>query len=139
MGCSVNHSASLQNLRVILNHACRYYRIAPPKLRIYNDPDEHCFGYSESDIGEGFVRSNPHIFLNAGFHGKNMFTMLHELAHYIADYTWVGHGGHGPKFVGIFMHLLDKYKIVPSDAFRLVAKRRRVKIAGRFKPAAIRG
>ncbi len=68
-----------------------------------------------------------------------MFTMLHELAHYITDYTWVGHGGHGPKFVGVFMHLLDKYKMIPNDAFRLVAKRRNIKISGRFKPGAIRG
>lgn len=136
-GCSVNHSATIKDLQVVLNHACRYYRIKPPKLRSYNDPSDRCFGYSESDIVDG-VRTNPHIFLNTGFHGKNMFTLLHELAHYITDYTWVGHSGHGPKFVGVFMHLLDKYRIVPSDAFRTVAKRRHIKIAGKFKPGAIR-
>ena len=65
--------------------------------------------------------------------------LLHELAHYIVDSTYVNHQSHGKQFVGVYMHLLDKYRIMPNCAFRALAKKCKVKIAGRFKPDAIRG
>jgi predicted SprT family Zn-dependent metalloprotease len=63
--------------------------------------------------------------------------LLHELTHYIIDRIYVGHEDHGKQFAGVYMHLLDKYRIIPSIAFRAIAKKHRVKIAGKFKPGAI--
>lgn len=137
-GVTVHHEVPEAELETVMKHVCRYYRIRPPRFCVYNDPNDKTFGESVSDMVDG-ARTNPKIRLNRGFHGANLMTLLHELAHYIADYTWPGHEGHTPKFVAIYMHLLDKYRVIPSDAFRLVAKRRNVKIAGRFKPGAIRG
>ena len=95
--------------------------------------------YSEVTIDENGLRSDFRVGLNRGFHGVNLITLLHELAHYIVDITYEGHHDHGKEFVGVYMHLLDKYRIIPRDAFRVIAKRRRIKIANKFKPAAIRG
>lgn len=139
VGLSLHHTVSKRELEKYVRHACRYYRIKTPKLSIYDDPSDQTFGYSECTIHEDGSRSAFCIYLNRGFHGANIITLMHELAHYIADSTWCGHHGHGPKFVGIYMHLLDKYRVIPADAFRTVAKRRNIKIAGRFKPDAIRG
>ena len=139
VGMSVYHRVSRTNLTTVCRHACRYYKIKAPKLVVYDDPTDHTFGWTESTVHEDGSRSHFAIRLNRGFDGANLFTLLHELAHYITDETWVGHSSHGPKFVGIYMHLLHKYRMVPSDAFRVVAKRFRIKIAGKFKPSAIRG
>lgn len=139
VGVSLHHTAEKRELEKYLRHACRYYKIKPPKLSIYDDPKDETFGYAESDIHEDGSRSNTVIFLNRGYHGANLITLLHELAHYIADDTWPGHSGHGPKFVAVYMHLLHKYRVIPRDAFRLIAKRRNIRIHNKFRPDAIRG
>ena len=143
VGASINHSAPRRILQEISDHACRYYRIKPLKVIVYNNPKERVFGESlHYYYGDGYEASEKfgHVIrLNKGFHGANVFTLLHELAHYIVDDTYVNLEDHGKKYVGIYMHLLDKYRIIPSGCFRLLAKRYRIKIAGKFKPAAIRG
>lgn len=139
VGVSINHRVSRADLQTVADHACKYYRIKPIRVVVFNAPEQRVFGsfnYCEDETGEPY---NQVIRLNSGFHGANVTTLLHELAHYIVDSTYEGHAGHGKKFVGVYMHLLEKYRIIPSDAFRVIAKRRGIEIAGKFKPAAIRG
>lgn len=83
--------------------------------------------------------TNLRIRLNRGYFGNNVGTLLHELTHYIVGDTYVDFQSHGIQFVGIYMHLLDKYRIMPNCAFRALAKKCGVQIAGKFKPDAIRG
>lgn len=140
MGISINHSVPRNLLQEIADHACRYYKIALIKIVVFNNPSQRIFGESVYyDYGDGSPNFGHVIRLNRGFHGANVCTLLHELAHYIVDDTYTGHEDHGKKFVGIYMHLLHKYRIIPSDAFRVLAKRWGVKVAGKFKPDTIRG
>ena len=62
--------------------------------------------------------------------------LLHELAHFLVDefYTDVEH--HGPEYVAIYMHLLDRWKYLPNRCFRLLAKKHRLKIGRRYRPVA---
>jgi len=139
VGVSVNHSVPRSALQEISKHACKYYRIKPVKVVIFNQPGNRTFGetvsysYNDGTPDFGYV-----IRLNRGFHGANVCTLLHELAHYIVEGTYIGAQDHGKKFVGVYMHLLDKYRIIPSDAFRVIAKRHKICIAGKFRPATIR-
>lgn len=139
VGCSIYHKVSRDDLETIMRHACAYYRIPAPKLVIYNNPADRKFGESEYMLHSDGAMTDFKIRLNRGFHGANVVTLLHELAHYIVDNTYEGHHGHGKKFVGVYMHLLDKYRVLPAVAFRALAKKWRIEIAGKFKPAAIRG
>jgi len=142
MGTAVYHNVGQHNLQLIADHACRYYRIAPIKIVVYNDPEERSMGeHIWWDTGDGCTvdtTKQQKIRLNRGFHGANVATLLHELAHYIMRGTYEGHESHGKKFVGVYMHLLDKYRIMPGCAFRALAKKCKVQIAGKFKPDAIR-
>ena len=142
VGVSINHQVSRRRLQELADHACRYYMIQPIKVVVFNDPKKRIFGesvYYYYDDHETSKKFGYAIRLNKGFHGANVCGLLHELAHYIVDGTYADHEEHGKKFVGVYMHLLAKYRIFPSDCFRLLAKRYRIKIAGKFEPSAIRG
>lgn len=139
VGSAIYHSVSRQNLQTVADHACRYYRIEPIRIRVYHKEDERVFGNSYYyQHGDGRVESIE-IALNRAFHGANLTTLLHELAHYICDNTYANRAGHGPEFCGIYMHLLDQYRILPALAFRALAEKHKVTVARRFRPAAIRG
>lgn len=118
VGSSLYTKTDLDCLRAILKHACRKYKVPEAKLRVFNSSKELVYGYCVEDG----------VHLNAGHHGVNLFTMLHELAHWITDFY---HGGdlaaHGPEFVGIYSELLDRYKLIPSDAFAVLCRRHKVK------------
>lgn len=138
MGSSVYHNVTQKNLQIVADHACRYYRIAPVRVRVYHK-EERVFGHWHYwEYSDGRIEPDE-IALNRAFHGANLSTLLHELAHYITDDTFKGHEGHGPEFCGVYMHLLDKYRLLPSIAFRALAGKWKVRIARRFRPAAIRG
>ena len=140
VGASVYHSVSRKNLQLVADHVCAYYRITPIKIVVYRDPSSRIFGESIAYSNDDWETSYGHVIrLNRGFHGANVPTLLHELAHYICDATYKNHRGHGSQFAAIYMHLLDKYRILPAVAFRALAKKWGVKVAGRFRPAAIRG
>lgn len=140
VGAVVYHRVSRDDLETVMRHACSYYRICAPKLEIYTDREHRIFGEAVSWSDDGGKTEYGHtIRLNRGYHGANVITLLHELAHYICDDTYKNHRDHGRQFCAIYMHLLDKYRVLPAVAFRALAKKWGVKIAGRFKPGAIRG
>ena len=139
MGVCIYHSVSRSNLQVIADHACRYYKISPIRIIVYRDPEDCVMGeYTRLEHEHGEI-TNLSIRVNRDFYGDNVATMLHELAHYIVEHTYTDSQSHGVQFVGIYMHLLDKYRIMPNCAFRALAKKCKVQIAGKFKPDAIRG
>lgn len=138
VGTSINHHASRAHLQELANHACAYYKIKPLKIVVYSKPNLREFGESVYYINDMIVFGHT-VRLNKGFHGANATTLLHELAHYIVDDTYEQHHDHGKQFAGVYMHLLAKYRILPSSCFRLLAKKWRIAIAGKFKPGAIRG
>lgn len=42
-------------------------------------------------------------------YGNYTWIILHELAHTLTSDIEGDHDGHGPKFVGVYMHLVNKY------------------------------
>lgn len=139
MGVCIYHNVSRGNLQIVADHACRYYRISPIRVVVYNDPEDRSMGeFARLEHYNGQV-TNLRIRLNRGYFGNNVGTLLHELTHYIVEDTYFDVQSHGTQFVGIYMRLLDKYRIMPNCAFRALAKKCGVQIAGKFKPGAIRG
>ena len=136
VGVSVYHKVDRQHLLLVMNHVCKYYKVAVPKLIIYNKPKERIFGSSSSVVFDDGTGAYD-IRLNRGFHGANLCTLLHELAHHICDSYYENHEDHGKEFCGIYMHLLEKYRVMPSCAFRAMAKRWGIRIAKKFKPEAL--
>lgn len=137
VGGAVNARLTRGQLQELSNHVCRYYGIPPAKIVVFTNRKVRIFGDSTMFMIDGRV-AGAKIRLNVAFHGANIFTLLHELAHYIVEWIYDDAENHGPQFVGIYMHLLDKYKVIPSCAFRAMAKKHRIKIAGKFRPVTIR-
>ncbi len=136
-GCTIKHHAERQHLIDVRDHACRYYNLPPIKMYVVRrkSPQE---GHEDLGWTDTYANGSVALYLNACWYGDNVQTLLHELAHYITDSHYEDHENHGRQFCAIYMHLLDKYKMLPSDAFRLLAKRFGIKIAHRFRPNAIR-
>lgn len=90
----------LPHMEAVLRHACKSHKVDTPELVVVSD-EKRWFGES----------SETKITLNAAFHGDNLFTMLHELAHYI---VWDDDNeDHGPEWVWLYLQLLAQYKILP--------------------------
>jgi len=115
IGQSIHTRSSRKHLRDVIAHACRKYKVKPIALRFINKPEEKLFGYHEAPP--------PAIVLNQGFHGANLFTLLHELAHYITDCKYTDVPDHGPEFVKVYMDLLHRYRIIPDYVFKVMAQR----------------
>lgn len=115
IGQSVNTRCTRDHLRSILAHACRKEKVPVPPLKFVHKPDEKIFGWT--------IAPPLEIILNSGFHGCNTFTLLHELSHYIADMRYEGHHDHGPEFVKVYMRLLDRYRIIPAYAFKVMLEK----------------
>lgn len=142
-GSSIYHHVSRKNLQVILEHGCRYYGVLVPKLTLGSKANDKVFGRSFVTThfreDNSVERESGHeIWLNRAHHGDNVSVLLHELAHHIVDQRFDHAYDHGQTFCAVYMHLLDKYRILPSVCFRVLAKKWRIKIGARFKPDAIR-
>ena len=139
IGKSIYHVVSRKNLQTIADHVCRYYKLPTPKIKVVNQPSTREFGWYISHSRDGEAPFDFTISLNRGFHGANVSTMIHELSHYITDTVYENNEDHGKEFMGIYMHLMAKYRIIPSDCFRLMARRHSIEIGTCFTPADIRG
>lgn len=142
-GSSIYHHVKREDLQTVLEHACRYYGVLVPKLTLGRKPKDKVFGrsYVTMDLRpDGSVEKyyNHEIWLNCAHHGDNVSVLLHELAHHIVDQYFDHAYDHGKTFCAIYMHLLDKYRILPSICFRVLAKKWNIQIGHRFRPSALR-
>jgi hypothetical protein len=129
IGMCVHHSAKRADLIGIVEHACKYYGVPVPRLVITNRPDKTVFGWTD----------HKKIVLNRGYHGANTPTLLHELAHWIVDQFDPLHiEAHRPQFVGVYMHMLEKYRLMPEAGFRSLAKKYKVRVSSKFLPEDLR-
>ena len=120
IGTVIHTHCKREHLEAVIKHACRKYGISQPEFKIV---------YKKQRIF-GWCYDNDGIWLNAAFHGDNLHTLLHELGHWITDKIHDKNlPDHSPEFVKIYAELLDAYKLIPLDAFRVVAKRWGLKIA----------
>jgi hypothetical protein len=114
IGAFIDANTKRKTLEHIVTHACNKYKIRRPKLRVVKRPDR-VFGWC----------TDEELYLNRDFHGNNIGTLLHELAHWVVDEVFDTaeevNGCHGPQFAAIYMHLLVGYKVLPEVAFRYLA------------------
>ena len=124
-------SASRGSLLFVLGKLSRYYRVSVPTLRIGNKKGRN------ADAGN-YDSHTETIWLNRGEGGANVHVLIHEFAHHVIECYYEDVEDHGKEFVGVYMHLLDKYSILPSQCFRLLAKKYKLKIGRKYRPKAFR-
>ncbi len=118
LGACIHTHCKREHLEAVIQHACKKFKVEKPKLTIVRK-SERVFGRCYDD----------HLELNAEFHGDNLATMIHELAHWIADRIFEEKiQDHGFEFVCVYAKLLDAYKLIPLDAFKVMAKRWNLKM-----------
>lgn len=112
IGQSINTRSSRDHLRSVASHACRKYKVPNVKLMFVHEPDTRLFGWED----------HQKITLNSGFHGCNIYTLLHELAHHITDEKYEeGIEHHGPEFFSIYIDLMDRYRVFPRRQMKALA------------------
>lgn len=113
IGTTIHTHCKREHLEAVMRHACQAYDVKIPRLVIIQK-SQRIFGSCLDD----------RIELNAKFHGDNLHTLIHELAHWIADCLYKdAKESHGSEFVKIYSDLLDSYKLLPIDAFQVIAAR----------------
>lgn len=130
---SVGHTANREWLKRVTRQVCKAYKIPEVPLRFVNDPKNPEFGWTEYEYAS---KTWARIFLNRGYNGQNLMTLLHELAHCVVDGLYDDAQDHGPEFCAIYMYLLNRYKLVPMDCFRLMASRWKIRIDYEYLPSA---
>lgn len=118
-------TATKSVLESLAASVCHYYGTAVPNIRFINTRRNSHVGWFDGEV-----------VLNRAREGANGMALLHELAHYLTDEFYTGVEHHGPEFVAVYMHLLDRWKYLPNRCFRLLAKKHRLKIGRRYRPVA---
>jgi hypothetical protein len=115
-------------LRFACEKACNYYGVEAPRvLTINREPNGDAAWYLDGTI-----------YINRRAGGANLHVLLHETAHHLVEEFYDDAEHHGPEFVGIYMHLLDKYCVLPHQLFRILAKKFKLKIGRKYRPVAFR-
>lgn len=127
-GNAVGHSSSQSGLDKLSRSVCRYYKVPAVEIWLYNEPKSKLFGWA----------TDEEIHLNEGFHGANAPVLIHELAHYVIFKRFDVYEDHGPEWVAVYMHLMHKYRLLPQDAFRVMAARWGIRIAQEYLPGALK-
>lgn len=109
----------------LVTAVCKYYKVDEPKVVISRQKGvKHDGDYLHGEIT-----------LYAG-RGDNPGVLLHELGHHIVDELYESVENHGPEFMAIYMHLLDKWCFLPNEEFRRLAKKYKLRIGRRYRPKA---
>lgn len=115
--------------------ACRMYRVPPPTVKFTGDIRHKGVRLSSH------YDPNDHSITLRRRH-RNLNTAIHEAAHAITD--WIlgpfSTKAHGKEWLGVFMVLLEKFKLSPRSALVASATADRLKFEPfeRVNPRAIR-
>lgn len=111
---------SQKRARELVAAACRKYRIPTPTIR-----------FLKTDRGPSSYTAYDHVIKLRPRH-MNAAIVLHETAHAITDYILGANlEPHGAEWLGVYMVLLEDYRIIPRSAMELLAKERGLKYRGR--------
>ena len=107
---------SLKECRAVVKWACDKYGLPTPRVTQH---DNKSFSYCI--VGEKPV-------ISFGIDQKNAAVALHEAAHYICDRIFgAGLEDHCPQWMGIYLWLLEGYRIAPRTALHASAKARKIR------------
>ena len=118
--------SSRQQLIDLAADVCKYYKVDPPSI---------CVSRKQCPDNGYYVHQT--ITLTAR-RGDNPGVLLHELAHHLVDEHYDNAEHHGPEFCAIYMHLLDKWAILPNEEFRRLAKKYKLRIGRKYRPRAFK-
>lgn len=106
VGWAVGTQTCSTVLSDVISHACREWNVDVPLLEI--ERRRNVYGSCSDDS----------INLNPKYDGMNLAVLIHELAHWISDRVFDSPGhDHGPRFVGVYRYLLDRYNMLPNYSF----------------------
>lgn len=121
-----------KDIRGVIHDACRLYRVPTPHVRIAK---------RNSASDSSYYDPNLHEILILPKH-RDVSTLLHEAAHAITDWI-IGpfeREPHSKEWLGVFITLLDRFKVVPRTAAEAHAKAKGLRFisADKAAPKAIR-
>lgn len=124
----INHKLTLRTARQFVKMVCRYYCVRPITLKsVWLGPKSWTAQQLPNRLEVNMDRAI----------GWNLPLLAHELAHHILDKKLgPDHEAHGALWFGVYLHILDKYRILGADA-TLPSTRRyglRVKHPDKCKP-----
>lgn len=107
--CDWNTSTmNLREARAVVGYACRKYGVAPPSVTHHGGT-----AYSYSQDSRISFRKDQ----------KNAAIALHEAAHYVCDRIFEDPAetksrleDHGPEWMGVYLWLLEGYRVAPRIA-----------------------
>jgi hypothetical protein len=101
------HEMPLKAARQLIRDVCKEYKIKPPKLlRSRLGPKAYTGAAWEAEVIE--VNSSQAEF--------TAILLAHEVAHVICSAEGYEEPDHGPVWLGLYLYLLDRYRIVPLCA-----------------------
>lgn len=94
--------------RGVLRAICKAYRVprpvirAMPKGKFYQDAAALCWA------------DNGALYFRRGY--RSVLTLCHELSHWVLDhYGYPDIGHHGPRFVGVYLYMLQGAQVMPLN------------------------
>lgn len=116
------NTLSIQQCRQIIEQACELFGVDPPTVRSHKG---RYWSWQQEDLIDLQDSGDD----SPGYGQMNKAVALHEAAHYI-HWKRGGRGQtHGPTWLGIYMHLLQKFRVAPWLALWVTASVRKLKWA----------
>lgn len=97
-----DHGMPMANARNLAGRMCRHYKVPAPKLKFVDEAPWTAAAWGDVLVEVNKSRAKPTALL-----------LAHEVAHVIAHSYGIEEPDHGPIWLGIYMQLLDKFKILP--------------------------
>lgn len=117
----VRNTLTLRKAQAVVRWACEKYGLRCPVIRQHDGTAD---SFSQADGGPGGL---PLISFRASDQ-KNPAVALHEAAHYIHDAIFGDKGAHhSPEWMGIYLWLLEGYRVAPRRALHASAKTARLR------------
>jgi hypothetical protein len=108
------NTAAPKWFRQALKESCARYKIKPPKLCGMPRKWSACAGVCDYQNGK--------IHFAKGY--ESILVLCHELAHWILDsYGYGDWGAHGPRWLGVYLWLLDSCLVLPLSLTEYSARK----------------
>lgn len=96
------HGMTYKDARMLLGLMCKRYGVPPPRFKSVEDAPYTAAAHGDVLIEVNRSKAKPTALLVA-----------HEAAHVICHASGIFKPDHGPEWLGIYIDLLDHYRILP--------------------------
>jgi hypothetical protein len=106
---------------------CKRYRVKPPKIAGMPRKWSHCAGV------EDYAKGTIHF--AKGY--TSIMVLCHEMAHWVLDsYGYGDWGAHGPRWLGVYLWMLEAAYVMPLDVTKASARKAGLKFRDPLKECA---